>query len=148
MFTKLVTLSDEDADNPLASMIADLVRQNAARESSKALSVTSLEFVVTIVATDLDSSVTLNFRGTEGLLVRSGPADPGSNGASVTIRADSQGILDLARLSLIGRSGIPIVWNRVGASILRRLIRRKIQIEPAGRHLGKLARLLSVMSVA
>ena len=148
MPTDLVTLADKAADNPLASMIADLVRQNVEHDQSKALSITSLEFLVTIVATDLDSSVTLEFHGADGLLVRAGPAEGNSQDASVTIRADSDSVLDLARLSLIGRTGIPIIWNRLGASVLRRLIRREIEIEPAGRHLGKLTRLLKVLSVA
>lgn len=129
-------------------MIADLVRQNVERDQSKALRIASLEFVVTIVATDLDSSVTLEFRGADGLLVRAEPADGNSEATLVTIRADSDSVLDLARLSLIGRTGIPVLWNRIGASVLRRLIRGQIAIEPAGRHLGKLTRLLSVMSVA
>ena len=148
MPTDLITLTNGDADNPLASMIADLVRQNVDRDESNALTITSLQFVVTIVATDLDSSVTLEFRGAEGLLVRAGTPSAGPNVASVTIRADSDSILDLARLSLIGRTGIPIIWNRIGASVLRRLIRGEIAIESAGRHLGKLTRLLKVMSVA
>ena len=148
MRTSLVTLSDKDADNPLASIIADLVRQNLEHEPSKALTITSLEFLVTIVATDLDSSVTLEFRGAEGLLVRAGLAEDDFEGASAVIRADSNGILDLARLSLLGRTGLPIVWNRIGVSVLRRLIRGEIAIEPAGRHLGKLTRLLNVISVA
>jgi len=144
----LITLADGDVDNPLASMIADLIRQNVERDPSNAFSITSLEFMVTIVATDLDSSVTLEFRGAEGLLVRAGTFCAGSDVASVTIRADSDSILDLARLSLIGRTGIPVLWNSVGASVLRRLVRGEIAIEPAGRHLGKLIRLLRVMSVA
>ena len=147
MPTDLITLADGDADNPLASMIADLVRQNVERDQSNAPIITSLQFVVTIVATDLDSSVTLEFRGAEGLLVRAGYSSTGPNVASVTIRADSDSILDLARLSLIGSTGIPVLWNRIGASVLRRLVRGEIAIEPAGRHLGKLTRLLKVMSV-
>ena len=148
MSADLVTLSDKDADNPLASLIADLVRQNVERDPSKALTLTALEFLVTIVATDLDSSVTLEFRGAEGLLLRVGPAQADYEGASAVIRADSNGILDLARLSLLGRTGLPIIWNRIGALVLLHLIRGEIAIEPAGRHLGKLTRLLNVMSVA
>jgi len=148
MSADLVTLSDKDADNSLVSLIADLVRQNVEHDPSKALTLTALEFLVTIVATDLDSSVTLEFRGTEGLLVRAGPAEGNFEGASAVIRADSNGILDLARLSLLVRTGLPIVWNRIGASVLRRLIRGEIAIERGGRHLGKLTRLLNVISVA
>ena len=148
MSSDLVTLADKDADNPLASLIADLVRQNVERDPSKALTLTALEFLVTIVATDLDSSVTLEFRGAKGLLVRTGPTEADYERASAVIRADSNGILDLARLSLLGRTGIPIVWNRIGALVVRHLIRGEIAIEPAGCHLGKLTRLLNVMSVA
>jgi len=148
IFTNLVTLADEDAAAPLASMIADLIRQNVERDETKALTITSLEFTATIVATDLDSSVTLQFRGAEGLLVRAGSTGTGPDVTSVTIRADSNSILDLARLSLFGPTGIPILWNKIGASVLRRVIRREIRIEPAGRHLSELTRLLTVMSVA
>ncbi|MBU8914070.1 MAG: hypothetical protein KOO61_08615 [Spirochaetales bacterium] len=148
MLSSLVTLADKDASNPLASLIADLVRQNVERDPSKALTITALEFLVTIVATDLDSSVTMEFRGAEGLTVRAEPTRGHFEGASAVIRADSNGILDLARMSLLGRTGLPVVWNRIGALVLRRLIRGEIAIEPAGRHLGKLARLLNVMSVA
>ena len=80
--------------------------------------------------------------------MRAGSTGTDPDVTSVTIRADSNSILDLARLSLIGRTGIPILWNKIGASVLRRVIRREIRIEPAGRHLSELTRLLTVMSVA
>jgi len=141
-----VQLSPEAAESPLASMVADLIGQNVAANPHKAEALHSLEFGVAIHASDLDESVTLHFRGPHGLLV-DGVRDD-SHVPAVVITAESSGILDLARLSLVGKSGIPILWNSVGASVARRVLAGKIRIKPVLPYLGKLTRLLKVISVA
>jgi hypothetical protein len=151
MPTNLVRLADDAFDDPLAAMISNLVSQNVARDETKSAALRSLQFIATLVATDLESAVSLEFTGEDGLVVHSGDIGNSNGNAdvpTVTIRADSNGILDLARLSLLGGTGIPILWDQVGSSIVRRFIRKEIRIRPLIRHLGKLTALMKVISVA
>ena len=148
MHPDLVRLAASAAEAPLASMIADLVRQNIAGNRRKTRSLLALHLHVTLVAIDIGSAATLLFAGAKGLIVTDGESVPRDGQPSVTIRADSATILDLARLSLLGRTGIPVLWDEVGTMIFLRLIRGEIRIIPAGRHLGRIMRMLQVMSVA
>ena len=66
----------------------------------------------------------------------------------VTITADSESILDLARLSIHRLTGLPVLWDQMGRSFLQRICQKRVRIVPFGRHLGKLSRLLAVMSVS
>jgi hypothetical protein len=150
MSSNLITLAEGATDDPLAAMIFDLVAQNIADNQPKSAALTSLRLIATIVATDLESVVSLEFRGNDGLLVHSGylaRTTGNANTPAVTIRADCNGILDLARLSLLRGTGIPILWDEVGSSVARRFIRRQIQVRPLIRHLGKLTGLMQVISV-
>jgi hypothetical protein len=142
--TERVRLAESSRDNPLALLVADLIRQNLEANPEKVAVMEALHLVITIRAHDLDAEVTLVFAGPRGLDVHhEAPVAP-----QVTIHADSESILDLARLSVHRGTGLPVLWDDLGRSIVQRLLRGTMRITPFGRHLGKLTRLLNVMSVA
>ena len=142
-----VTLHQDAAGHPLATMVARLVGENLKRDSSKIAALTRLDFTAVLVATDLDETVTLEFKGPAGLVVHSGHAGDETTGPTVCIHAETEAILDLARLTLIGRTGVPVLWNPTGAAVVRRFFSGTLTIRPLVRNIGRLLRLLTVISV-
>ena len=144
----LVALDHRSKDHPLSVMIADLIRQNVEQNTTKSGALSALHLTALIVATDIESAVRLQFRGADGLLVHDGHHDFDESGPTVTIRAVSDTILELARLSLIGGSGVPVLWDATGFSVLKQFLAGELTIRPLLRHIGRLTRLLRVISVA
>lgn len=142
--TELITIAAGSEENSLAVLIAELIRQNVERHPARKAHLVRLVLAATICATDLETRVTLVFNGHRGLVLHGeSPVAP-----HVTIVADSESILDLARLSIHGPTGFPVLWDALGFSVVRRVLRKRVQIRPMGRHLGKLTRLLAILSVS
>lgn len=135
-----VLLAPGVADAGLAAMLADLVRLNLAQDPRKRRDFERLEAVVVIEATDAEIAVTLEFaRGS--LTVHAGPRPT----PRVRISADSQTILELARLKIV--LGLPMVFGSQGRALLAKLRDGSLRISPLRGNLGMLLRLTRLLSV-
>jgi hypothetical protein len=95
---------------------------------------------VGLSATDAEVNVTLVFdRGR--CVVHDGILE----GAAVTVSADSDSILELSNVRLVG--GLPFYFDRAGRAVVRKALRRAIRIRGLLRHPVILTRLGIVLSV-
>ena len=123
----------------LASMVADLIEQNLARDPARR---TLLAPIVAVLdAPDADVTVFLRVRRDD---VRVGDGDVPD--AHVRIRSDSGRLLDLTTAPL--RFGLPDALSTEGRAIVRDLLLRRIRIRGLLRHPLRLARLTKLLSVA
>ena len=123
----------------LASMVADLIGQNLARDPTRR---TLLRPTVAVLdAPDADVTVFLRIGRDD---VRVGDGDVPD--AHVRIRSDSGRLLDLTTAPL--RFGFPDLLTAEGRSIVRDLLLRRIRIRGLLRHPLRLARLTMLLSVA
>ena len=123
----------------LASMVADLIEQNLARDPARR---TLLAPIVAVLdAPDADVTVFLRIRQDD---VRVGDGDVPD--AHVRIRSDSGRLLDLTTAPL--RFGLPDPLTAEGRSIVKDLLLRRIRIRGLLRHPLRLARLTKLLSVA
>lgn len=132
-------------ESPFALLIADLLEQNVSRAPRKLDLLLRLDLNVILSASDIETSATLQFRGPAGVTVYPGMVDGDGH---VAVTGTSDAILDLARLELIGNSGIPVLWKGTGPATLRRIVRQELRLRAGLRDLPRLATLLSLMSVA
>jgi hypothetical protein len=123
----------------LASMVADLIEQNLARDPARR---TLLRPTVAVLdAPDADVTVFLRIGRDE---VRVGDGDVPD--AHVRIRSDSGRLLDLTTAPL--RFGLPDLLTAEGRAIVKDLLLRRIRIRGLLRHTLRLARLTKLLSVA
>jgi hypothetical protein len=123
----------------LASMVAQLIEQNLARDPTRrALLHPS---VAVLVATDADVTVFLRIER-DGMRVGDGDVPD----AHLRIRADSERLLDLTSAPL--RSGLPDLLTPEGRAIAWDLLRRRIRIRGMVLHATRLVRLTKLLSVA
>ena len=135
-----VRLGPGAEDAGLAAMLADLVRLNLEQDPRRRRDFERLDGAVVIEARDAEMVVTMAFsRG--GLTVDAGPhAAP-----RVRIAADSATILALARLKIV--LGLPMVLDRQGRALVRKLLDGSVTIAPLAGNLGMLLRLTRLLSV-
>jgi hypothetical protein len=123
----------------LASMVADLIEQNLARDPTRRALLRPS--VAVLHAPDADVTVYLRIeRGG----VRVGDGDVPD--AHLRIRSDSGRLLDLTTAPL--RAGLPDPLQPEGRAIVGDLVRRRIRIRGLLRHPVRLARLTKLLSVA
>jgi hypothetical protein len=123
----------------LASMVAELIEQNLARDPARR---TLLRPTVAVLdAPDADVTVFLRIRRDD---VRVGDGDVPD--AHVRIRSDSKRLLDLTTAPL--RFGLPDPLTAEGRAIVGDLLFRRIGIRGLLRHPLRLARLTKLLSVA
>ena len=92
------------------------------------------------MATDADVSVTLAFdRGR--CVVHDGLLD----GTAVVVRADSDSIIELSNVRVVG--GLPWLFDRTGRGVVGKALRRVVRIRGLLRHPVTLTRLGIVLSV-
>jgi len=135
-----VRLAPGTEEAGLASMLADLVRQNLARDPRKRADFARLQGAALIEARDAEVAVTLEFSG--GSLTVHGAAQPEPR---IRIAADSATILDLARLRIV--LGIPVVFDHRGRALVKKLISGSVRITPLRGNVGMLLRLTRLISV-
>jgi hypothetical protein len=123
----------------LASIVADLVEQNLARDPARRALL--LPTVAVLDAPDADVVVFLRIGRDD---VRVGDGDVPD--AHVRIRSDSGRLLDLTTAPL--RFGFPDALSPEGRAIVRDLLLRRIRIRGLLRHPLRLARLTKLLSVA
>lgn len=123
----------------LASMVADLIEQNLARDPTR----TALLRRSVAVLDARDADVTVFLRIERGG-VRVGDGDVPD--AHVRIRSDSGRLLDLTTVPL--RAGLPDPLRPEGRAIVGDLLRRHIRIRGLLRHPLRLVHLTKLLSVA
>ncbi len=99
----IVEVTEEGEENGLASMLAELLRQNLAARTVARRRCAAMRGSVVLHARDADVTITLEFRGHE-VRVHDGPvADP-----DATIRADADAIVTMSRLPIRTAFELPI----------------------------------------
>jgi hypothetical protein len=123
----------------LASMVADLIEQNLARDPTRRALLR--KSVAVLEAPDADVTVFLRIER-DGVRVGDGEVPD----APLRIRSDSRRLLDLTTAPL--RGGFPDPLRPEGRAIVWGLLRRRIRIRGLLRHPVRLARLTKLLSVA
>ena len=123
----------------LATMVADLIGQNLARDPTRQALLRPR--VAVLDAPDADVTVFLRIARDD---VRVGDGDVPD--AHLRIRASSERLLDLTTAPL--RFGLPDLISPEGRSIVADLLRRRMGIRGLVRHPLRLARLTQLLSVA
>ncbi|MGI8615505.1 MAG: hypothetical protein ACR2L4_01810 [Actinomycetota bacterium] len=127
------------APSGLASMVAELIEQNLARDPARRGLLRPS--VVVLDASDADVTVFVRIALEE---VRVG--DGNVPDAHLSIRAPSARLLDLTTAPL--RFGLPDVRSREGRAIVGDILGRRLRIRGLLRHPLRLARLTKLLSVA
>ncbi len=122
----------------LAMMLADLLRQNLARDPGRARSL--MPMLACIEAPDAGVAVTM--RVAPGRVVL---ADGVDTEAGVTVRADSGRLLRLTAAPLLW--GLPDVRSSRGRRALADILTGRVRVRGMVRHPGQLRRLTRLLSV-
>ncbi|MFN7988554.1 MAG: hypothetical protein U0529_13845 [Thermoanaerobaculia bacterium] len=135
-----ITVDKDAEENGLGNMVAELLRANVATSSYKGRVFSRMKGSVGLDATDAEVKVTLVFdRGRcvvhDGLL----------EGTAVTVSADSDSIIELSNVRLVG--GLPFYFDRAGRAVVAKALRGVIRIRGLLRHPVTLTRLGIVLSV-
>lgn len=135
-----ITVDRSAEENGLGNMVAELLRANIESSAYKKRVFCRMKGSVGLVATDAEVKVTLAFdRGRcvvhDGLL----------EGAAVTVSADSDSIIELSNVRLVG--GLPFYFDRAGRAVVAKALRGFIRIRGLFRHPVTLTRLGIVLSV-
>jgi hypothetical protein len=144
-----IDLAPGAEDNGLASMLADLVRQNIEAKPHKQADFDALEGTVAIVAEDADVCLTLRFVRGGKLTIHDGIVGI----PDVAIRGTSDTILALSNTPLSTPLALPIPDPRnkeaVAASraMFAAMKAKELQMHGALLHLGLVMRLTRVMSI-
>jgi hypothetical protein len=159
-----IELAPGAEDNGLASMLADLVRQNLESKPHKVADFDALEGTVAIVAEDADVCLTLRFVRGEARGVGSGVGTRGGGGRltihdgivgipDVAIRATSDLIIALSNMPLSTPLALPIPDPRdkdavaTVKSVMAAMRTKDFQMHGALLHPGLVMRLTRVMSI-
>ncbi len=135
-----IELSKGAEENGLANILFDLIRQNIERRPEKINDLQRLNTTVSLSANDIDVSVSLRFA--DGKLMIE---DKISEEPEIKIITDSETILDLSRIKIIG--GLPYYFDETGRGIIKRLLSGRLKIRGLFAHPIKLTRLTRIMSV-
>ena len=103
-----VRLAPGAEENGLATMLADLVRQNLESKPHKQVDFRALGGAVAIVAEDVDVALTLRFERGGKLMIHDGIFGI----PDVTIRGPADAIMALSNMPLATRLGLPIPHPR------------------------------------
>jgi hypothetical protein len=136
----VIVLDEGAKDVGLAEMLFNLLSQNLEQNPQKLSSFGALKSNVVIVARDIDITVTLAFKGGE-LTIYDGIVGK----ADLKIVADHDAILALSLINIF--MGLPNYLDKSGRDILKRLLRRSIQIEGLLKHPLQLTHLTKIFSV-
>lgn len=135
-----ITVDRSAEENGLGNMVAELLRANIESSAYKKKVFSRMKGSVGLCATDAEVQVTLVFdRGRcvvhDGILA----------GTAVTVSADSDSIIELSNVRLLG--GLPCYFDKAGRAVASKALRRVIRIRGLLRHPVTLTRLGIVLSV-
>lgn len=135
-----ITVDPGAEENGLGNMVAELLRANVASSAVKRRAFSRMKGSVGLVATDADVRVTLDFdRGR--CVVRDGLRE----GTAVTVRADSDSIVELSNVRIV--AGLPWLFDRTGRGVVRKAVRREVRVSGLLLHPALATRLGIVLSV-
>jgi hypothetical protein len=143
-----IALAPGAEDNGLASMLADLVRQNLEGKPHKVSDFDALEGTIAIVAEDADVCLTLHFHGRH-LTIHDGIVGI----PDVAIRGSSDMIMAMSNMPLTRPLGLPLPDPRDNAqvalsqSVMAAMRSGDLKMYGALLHPGLVMRLTRVMSV-
>jgi hypothetical protein len=124
----------------LASMLAELIRQNLAQKPHKRADFDKLDAVVSIEARDAEVTITLDFR--RGALVVYG----GVHGTpDIAIATDSETVLKLSLANIV--CGLPNFLDEGGREMLQKMRRGELKITGMLGSPIQLVRMTRLMSV-
>jgi hypothetical protein len=136
----MITLDDGAKEVGLAEMLFNLLCQNLGQNPQKMSSFEGLNSNVVIVARDIDITITLAFRKGE-LTIYNGIVGK----TDLMIIADHDAILDLTLINIF--MGLPNYFDKVGRSILKKLLLGNLKIKGLLKHPLQLTRLTKLFSV-
>jgi hypothetical protein len=136
----VIALDDGAKDVGLAEMLFNLLRQNLEQNPQKMSSFERLHSNVVIAARDIDITITLAFRKGE-LTIFNGIVGE----ADLMITADHDVILDLSLINIF--MGLPNYFDKVGRTILKKLLFGNLRIKGLLKHPLQLTHLTKVFSV-
>ncbi len=135
-----ITVDKSAEENGLANMVAELLRANIESSAHKKAVFSRMKGSVGLFATDAEVKVTLVFdRGR--CVVHDGILE----GTGVTVTADSDSILELSNVRLVG--GLPCYFDKAGRAVVSKVFGRAIRIRGLLLHPVTLTRLGIVLSV-
>jgi hypothetical protein len=135
-----ISLAAGAEDIGLASMLADLIRQNLEQNPRKGTDFSRLSTAVAMDVRDAEVMITLVF--SRGSLV----IHAGIHGApEIRIRAGAETLLALPRVRIVG--GLPHLFGPDGRGLRNGLLTGAVKIHGMFRHPVKLVRLTRLMSV-
>ena len=141
MAEPVIVLDPGAAENGLACMLADLIRQNLEQRPLKRKDFDALAGRVGIDATDIEVRVTLDFQGGRLTLYDGIEGRP-----MLLIRTDHDTILGLTLIPI--RLGLPDFLGQQGRATLKKLWGGSLKIEGLWRAPVALVRLTRLMSVS
>lgn len=128
------------AENGMANMVADLMRENIASSWYKTFCFKLLKGVVGLVVTDAEVSATLVFNRGSCVIY-----DGLQGNADVTIETSSDSLLELSTIRII--AGLPFYLDSTGMGILAKSVGGEVKIRGMVCHPITLTRLTIVLSV-
>jgi len=144
-----IELAPGAGENGLATMLAELVRQNLEAKPHKKPDFMAIRGDVSIVADDADVALTLCFHGAGKLTIHDGIVGV----PDVTIRGPSEAIMALSNLPLTRRFGLPLPnpADRQAVQTVREVVGAvragKLHMYGMAFHLPLMMKLTRVMSV-
>jgi len=138
---KPVIILDEGAkDVGLAEMLFNLLRQNLEQNPQKMSSFEALGSNVVMVARDIDITITLIFKRGELKIYDGAVGD-----VDLKIIADHDAILDLSLINIF--MGLPNYFDKIGRTILKKVLLGDLKIKGLLRHPIQLTHLTKIFSV-
>ncbi len=122
-------------------MLGGLILANIQAHPGKLADFDALAARVGVAVTDIDESVTLDFRSGR-LQVSNGL----KRDRTITIRTDADTVMSLSNLS-IGPLGMPIYVNSVGRDIVAKLVTGRLKIDGMLANIPTLNRVTRIFSV-
>jgi hypothetical protein len=136
----VIILDDGAKDVGLAEMMYNLIHQNLEQNPQKLSDFQALHSNVVIVARDIDITITLAFKRGELKIYDGVVGNP-----DLKITADHDAILELSLISI--RMGLPNYFDRIGRTILKKVLLGNLKIEGMLRHPLQLIQLTKIFSV-
>lgn len=135
-----IVLHDDAEENGLASMIADLMRENLADSPYKTKVFSLMKGIVTLEATDAEVRTTLSFDRGRCVINDGVPRMP-----DLWVVTDSESILELSLIRIV--KGLPYYFDETGKALVKKMISREVHVEGAALHPILLTQLTIALSV-